>query len=496
MRQQRRYRRHRAGAVAAGLVLVASAAMAQGQSGKTQVPDAQVESNVLKALAAAPQLAGQTISSNTVYGTVTLSGTVKDEPTRSLAETVVSRTAGVQKVVDELTLPGEAGAQPTSDAGAQQPQGTLMSDGTVAPVGQTSDGGANGAPQDQGQQGAPQPGYASDRTGANGALIQRQGQSPNDANYPQQSPQYNGQQPYPQQQPQYNGQQQQPYGGQQQPYGQQQQPYGGQQQPYAGQQPYTGQPQGQQQTYPGQQPGYGQPGYGQPAYGQPGYGAQPGYPARPQYGAQIGGQPVTVAAGAMLRIRINQGLDSKHTQPGTTFSAIVLNDVVADGTVAIPRGAEIQGVVTESEKAGALRGRGELVLKLTQVELGGRTYPVQTDTWSNVGGDKTGRTVSNAIGLGVLGAIVGGAAGGGGGAAVGAGLGAGAGVGTSAASGGGQAVIPPEAILTFHLTQPAGLETVSQAEMDRLGYGVGPAGQMRRRPVPAYNGPGPYPYRY
>ncbi len=488
MRQGRTYRQHRVGGMAAGLVLAASAAMAQGQNGKTQVPDAQVESNVLKALAAAPQLADQKISSSAVYGTVTLSGTVKDEPTRSMAETVVSRTAGVQKVIDELTLPGEAGAQQQpADAGAtQQPQGTLMSDGTFAPAGQVG----NGAPQDQAQQdqaqqGSPQAGYGADQGNGNGVQIQRQAQSPNNQNYPPQQPQDGGQQqqPYPAQQ--------QPYGGQQQPFNGQQ-PYGNQQQPYAGQQPYGGQPQGQY----GQQ----QPYSGQPAYGQPGYGGQSGYPARPQYGAQIGGQPVTVPAGAMLRIRINQGLDSKHTQPGTTFSAVVLNDVVADGAVAIPRGAEIQGVVTESERAGALRGRGELVLNLTQVMLGGRSYPLTTDTWSNVGGDKTGRTVSNAIGLGVLGAIVGGVAGGGAGAAVGAGVGGAAGVGTSAASGGGQAVIPPEAILTFHLTQPAGLQTVSQTEMDRLGYGVGPAGPIRRRPVPAgYGpgyGPGSYPSRY
>ena len=474
MRQERRYRQHRVGGVAAGLVFAASTALAHGQNGKNPVPDAQVESNVLKALAAAPQLANQTISSNTVYGVVTLSGTVKDESTRTLAENVVSRTSGVQKVIDELTLPGEAPAaqQQPADAGAgQQQQGTLMSDGTMAPAGQGQDQG--GVPQDQ------------------AAPVQRQAQGTNDPNYAQQQPQYGQQQQ--QQQPQYSGQQQpypaqQPYGGQQQPYPAQQ-PYGNQQQPYSAQQPYGGQTQG----------GYGQNGYGQGGYGgqQQGYAGQPGAPGRPQYGAQIGGQPVTVSSGALLRIRINQGLDSKHTQPGTTFDATVLNDVVADGAVAIPRGADVQGVVTESEKAGALRGRGELVLKLTQVVLAGQVYPLASDVWSNLGGDKTGRTVSNSIGLGLLGAVIGGVAGGGGGAAIGAVAGGAAGAGTSAASGGGQAVVPPEAILTFHLAQPAALQTVSQAEMDRLGSGVGPVnGPIRRRPVPAYYGPGPYPYRY
>ena len=46
------------------------------------VPDAQVEANVLKALAGAPQLADQPITTTTVYGVVTFSGQVRDEPTR------------------------------------------------------------------------------------------------------------------------------------------------------------------------------------------------------------------------------------------------------------------------------------------------------------------------------------------------------------------------------------------------------------------------------
>ncbi len=208
----------------------------------------------------------------------------------------------------------------------------------------------------------------------------------------------------------------------------------------------------------------------------------------------------------MLRIRISQGLDSQHTQPGTVFDAVVLNDVVADGYVAIPRGATVQGTVVESQRAGALKGRGELALQLTGVTLAGRTYPLSTDVWSNVGGDKTGRTVGSAVGLGAVGAVIGGVTGGGAGAAIGAGVGGAAGVGASAASGGGQAFIPDEAILTFHLKQPAAIATVSQTEMDRLGYGVPPPEPIRRRyvrppapygyPVPYPRAPYPYPYAY
>jgi hypothetical protein len=237
------------------------------------------------------------------------------------------------------------------------------------------------------------------------------------------------------------------------------------------------------------------------AYGQA-YGPPPGYnqnQAPPPYGAQPGGEAVVIPSNSMLRIRINQGLDSKHTQPGTVFDATVINDVVADGAVAVPRGAIVHGVVVEAKSAGAFKGRGEIQLQLTQVVLAGKTFPLVSDIWSSTGPDKTARTVNSTLGLSALGAIIGGVAGGGGGAAIGAGVGAATGLGTSAASGGGQVMVPPEAILTFRLTQPVPVTTVSQAEMDRLGYGVPAGGQprvYRRYPPPPYSGPGYYPYPY
>ena len=110
-------------------------------------------------------------------------------------------------------------------------------------------------------------------------------------------------------------------------------------------------------------------------------GTYPGnYPARqpnpaPPYGAQLAGQPVTVPQGSLLRIRINEGLDSQHSQPGTPFDAVVLNDVVANGAVAIPRGASVQGTVTDARSGGVIKGSGQLALQLNQVTLGGRTFP-------------------------------------------------------------------------------------------------------------------------
>ncbi len=489
-----------------GLVLMGAAPGAAMAQEISAIPDAQVEANVLKALAAASELSTQDIQSSTVYGVVTLSGTVQSEAIRTRAENLVARASGVKKVVDELTLgtPSSAstsssGDETASNANDPASGNVLQSDGTYAP-----------------QPAQPATPYAgAPGQGGSGSY----GSGPTAPGSENGQPGYGASQPYPAQpgngQPAYN----QPYGsssagqpGYGQPNGQPNGP-----QPGYGQPPY-GQPNGPQPGYG--QPGYRQPGYPQqsgypqqpgypPTYGQAappnGYAQPQGYPAQPGYspqGGQRAGMQVTVPAGALLRIRVNRGLDSNHIQPGTPFDGTVLNDVTTTGEVAIPRGASVQGVVVDAKKAGALKGEGELALQINTVTLGGTTYPMVSDLWERQGPDKSVRTVNSALGLGVLGAIVGGVAGGGAGAAVGAGVGAGVGIAGSATSQGGRIIVPPEAVLTFHLAQPAVVRTVSEQEMQRLAYsagpGQGPGAQpvVRRRYYPPYYAPAPYPYPY
>lgn len=387
------------------------------QTSAVPVPDAQIEANVLKALAGSPELADQPIKSTTVYGTVTLSGTVRDKASRDLAEKLVSNAPDVKKVVDELTISAETpdveNAQPPNNSEPQaDEQGTnpnLQSDGTPAPAQPQQ---APAPPYPPQAQAPPQPGA-----------------------YP---PQQAGAYPPPPARPGY-------------------------------QQPYT-------QPYP-QQP------YGQPPYYQ-----------RP-YVVQKAGKAVVVPTGTVIRVRINQRMDSKHTVPGTVFDGVVLNDVFAGSSIAIPRGATIQGRVVDVHKAGDYKGKGTISLQLTQLLLGGTNYPLVTNDWTQYGADKTGQTVNNTVGLGAFGALIGAVAGGGAGAAVGAGVGTVAGLGVSSASRRGEAVLPSEAILPFQLAQPAALTTVSQAELNRLSNNVPPPGyppQMRQR----YDPPPPPPYDY
>ncbi|MEO6817952.1 MAG: BON domain-containing protein [Edaphobacter sp.] len=419
-----------------GLLLVGGGA-GVSQEKTVIVPDAQVEANVLKAFAATPQLANQSISTTTVYGQVTLSGTVRDEASRDMAETVTSNTPGVKKVIDQLAIgtatPEETQGQDQNSA-AEGPNAETQPDGAYPPNEQQPE---NQQPGDMHATVAPPPGEASDGEPQYGPA----GPPPNGGSQPQYDPQY-GPAGLP------------PQEGQNQPEGSYRRPYN--------------------------------------PYGQ----APPQPYARP-YPAQVGGEAVVVPSGSLIRVRINEGMDSKHTAPGTVFDGVVINDVVAGNAVAIPRGTSVLGKVVDVHNAGSFKGKGELTLQLNQITLGGQTYPIVSDTWSHLGADKTGQTVGNAVGLGAFGAFIGAVAGGGPGALIGAGVGGAAGAGVSAASGRGEATVPSEAILNFHLAQQVPLTTVSQEEMNRLATGIQPVQQLRRRnpqPPPYFYGRPYYPY--
>ena len=128
-----------------GFAVCAAGSWAQDTpAAQPKFPDAQVEANVLRALAGAPELSTQNIQTSTVYGTVTLSGNVHDDALRTKAENLAARAPGVKKVVDELTLgdtpaataDGVAAGQPSPSDPTDAPQAgqpVLLSDGTYGP---------------------------------------------------------------------------------------------------------------------------------------------------------------------------------------------------------------------------------------------------------------------------------------------------------------------------------------------------------------------------
>jgi hypothetical protein len=169
------------------------------------------------------------------------------------------------------------------------------------------------------------------------------------------------------------------------------------------------------------------------------------------------------------------------------------------GVLAIPRGAIVHGVVTESKKAGELTGSPELALTLTSLDLGGQSYPIQSDQFKVKGPSKTGHTVGNAVGAGIVGTIIGCAVGRGAGCAIGAGAGVAAGTAASAATPGPGVWIPAEALVDFHLAAPITVNPVSAQEAARLAQGLFQGGpSLYRRGYYPYRRPYPvaYPYAY
>ena len=420
--------------LAMGIFAATSFATAQ-----STIPDAQVEANVLKALAAAPELANESITTKTVYGTVTLSGSVSGEAARSKAENLAANAKGVQKVIDELLLasdvPANRAPEPTPAADNTAPL-LLQSDGTYAPA----------AAQN------PAPGT----TPAGTATLNNPDTDPvrDQQTPPAPAPPNRAETAHP---------------------------------------AYPPQPNGRRPVYP-TYPGY-------TPYEYPPQASQQPYPQKSPIGGQVAGQPVTIPSGAMLRVRAIHTLSSSRSQIGSAFDGTVINDVVANGFVAIPRGAAVQGRVIDSKSSGALGGRGELSIQLTQVTLGGKVFPIATDVWSRNGADKTTETVNKTLGVGAIGAVIGAIAGGGRGAAIGGGVGVAAGLGSSAASGSGEVFLPAESIVSFHTVAEAQVVTVSEMEMQRLAYGAGSGAEqppLRRnyRVYPGYYPPprySPYP---
>ncbi len=262
-----------------------------------------------------------------------------------------------------------------------------------------------------------------------------------------------------------------------------------QQQPAPPSEPPAQQGQNQYPQYPAQPYPPARPQYGPPAYGQPPYGYQQPPAYQPAHG------PVTVPQGTLVQVRTSEPVDSKRAQAGTPVQFTVIQDVAVGGVLAIPRGATVHGVVTEVKKAGQLAGSNELALTLTSLDLGGQTYPLQSDAFTVKGPNKANETAANSIGGALLGTIIGCAAGRGVGCAIGAGAGAAAGAGATAASSGPRAWIPAEALVTFHLSAPVTVNPVSPQEAQRLAEGLYPGGpSLYRRGYPPYGYYAPYGY--
>src|SRR5271163_1054797 len=179
-------------------------------------------------------------------------------------------------------------------------------------------------------------------------------------------------------------------------------------------------------------------------------------PATP---ASASSKPATinVPGGTHIPLVLHNAVSTRSARPGDPVYFETLFPVLIDGRVVIPAGSYMSGEVTESKRAGRVKGRAELGIKLTTMILP-NAYMVNLNATPSSAGTGGGETVSaegkvrgdtdKASDAGTIikstaaGAGIGGIAGGGRGAGIGAGIGAAAGLGAVLLSRGPDAELP------------------------------------------------------
>jgi hypothetical protein len=172
----------------------------------------------------------------------------------------------------------------------------------------------------------------------------------------------------------------------------------------------------------------------------------------PETPTQVSGaEPGTIPVGQELDVRMQSQLSSETAQVEQRFEATTAVDLMQGGTVLVPAGSRVRGVVRNADKAGRVDRTGRLTLAFDQIVVNGREYPMRalaTQVFESRGIREEVGTTGAGAGVG---AIVGGLIGGLKGALVGAIVGAG---GVIAATEGADVTIPAGAIVRIRLDTP------------------------------------------
>ena len=138
--------------------------------------------------------------------------------------------------------------------------------------------------------------------------------------------------------------------------------------------------------------------------------------------------------------------------------------VYVGNVVAIPRGAQVTGRVVDVKKPGELKGGASIALQLTNLNLGGNSYALATDVFDTSSPGKGGYTASNTVGDHCAGCRDRRGCRWWPGRCHRSGRWNRRRPGASAATSGPRSIVPPESVLTFHLTTPATVQPVSYQE--------------------------------
>lgn len=205
-------------------------------------------------------------------------------------------------------------------------------------------------------------------------------------------------------------------------------------------------------------------------------------------------QQIQVPIGTHIPLVLHNGISTRDAKPGDPIYLETIYPVLVDGRIVIPVGTYVSGEVTESKRPGRVKGRGEIMLRLTNMILpnGYSVNLLATPNEASTGGpnsvDKEGTIKGNTNKSGDAktigettagGATIGAIAGGAKGAGIGAGAGAAVGLAAVMLTRGPEVNLPRGTTLDVVLDRPVALDAarVQFADPGHASTLPGPSGR-------------------
>jgi hypothetical protein len=103
-------------------------------------------------------------------------------------------------------------------------------------------------------------------------------------------------------------------------------------------------------------------------------------------------QPITLAEGTVIPVRIADNVDSNHDKAGALFTGTVDPSVLINDIVVIPRGTEAHIRMVEAKKGGHIEGKAKVRLELVSLIMNGQRLGVDSNAPSKTKGAAQAKT--------------------------------------------------------------------------------------------------------
>lgn len=161
-------------------------------------------------------------------------------------------------------------------------------------------------------------------------------------------------------------------------------------------------------------------------------------------------ESVTIPVGTQMDVRVQSTLSSGTAKVEDRFEATTVADIKKDGSVIVPAGSILRGLVAAVDKASRADRKGSLTLTFDRITVKGTSYAIKSTVTHTVEASAKDE-VGKIGGAAAVGAVIGGLLGGGKGVALGAILGGG---GMVAATPGSDVTVPAGTVLRIRLDTP------------------------------------------